>query len=94
MFVSLLLGIEEMAKVEAADVLHGSTHPSVRGRWDYVRRKLRRRGVVEVNKSHPHFDTLEAVQDGIRELLTKHPELGAKVSYFNPLLLAVTFVFC
>ena len=82
-----------MAKVEAADVLHGSTHPSVRGRWDYVRKKLRRRGVVEVNKSHPHCDTLEAVQVGIRELLTKHTELGAKVSSLTLSLLAVTFVF-
>ena len=68
-----------MAKVDAADV-PPSSHPSVRGRWDYVRRKLRRRGVVEVNKNHPHNDTLEAVQVGIRKILIEYPELGAKVS--------------
>ncbi|KAL4219158.1 hypothetical protein ACF0H5_021740 [Mactra antiquata] len=46
----------------------------VRSRWDYVRKKLRRRGVVEVNKSHPHHDMLCAIQLAIRQLFTDNPE--------------------
>ena len=68
-----------MAKVDAADGPK-PTHPSIKGHWDYVRKKLRRRGVVEVNKNHPHLDTLKAVQAGIHKILTEHPELGAKVT--------------
>lgn len=66
-----------MAKVEARDDFTPS-HPSIRGRWDYVRKKLRRKGVVEVSKHHPHSDMLDAVQAGIRKVLTEHPELGPK----------------
>ena len=68
-----------MAKVEARDDFTPA-HPSIRGRWDYVRKKLRRRGVIEVSKHHPHSDMLDAVQAGIRKVLTEHPELGPKVS--------------
>lgn len=66
-----------MAKVEARDDFTPA-HPSIRGRWDYVRKKLRRRGVIEVSKHHPHSDMLDAVQAGIRKVLTEHPELGPK----------------
>ena len=67
-----------MSRVEdnrATELLH------VRGRWDYVKKKLKRRGVVEVNKVHPHHDMLCAIQTAIRKLLTEHPEAEAKVSH-------------
>ncbi|XP_053381054.1 phosphatidylinositol 4-phosphate 5-kinase-like protein 1 isoform X2 [Mercenaria mercenaria] len=64
-----------MSRVEdstGTELLH------VRSRWDYVRKKLKRRGVVEVNKAHPHHDMLCAIQGSIRKLLTEHPEAKAK----------------
>jgi hypothetical protein len=65
-----------MSRVEdnkVTELLH------VHSRWDYVRKKLKRRGVVEVSKAHPHHDMLSAIQKAIRKLLTEHPEAESKV---------------
>ncbi|XP_060569931.1 phosphatidylinositol 4-phosphate 5-kinase-like protein 1 [Ruditapes philippinarum] len=64
-----------MSRVEdnkVTELLH------VHSRWDYVRKKLKRRGVVEVSKAHPHHDMLSAIQKAIRKLLTEHPEGESK----------------
>ncbi|XP_052789824.1 phosphatidylinositol 4-phosphate 5-kinase-like protein 1 [Mya arenaria] len=50
----------------------------VRSRWQYLKQRLKRRGVVEVDKSHPQYDMLCAIQVAIRTLFTDHPEAKAK----------------
>ncbi|KAL3871126.1 hypothetical protein ACJMK2_039145 [Sinanodonta woodiana] len=64
-----------MAEIEAEDTLN---HRSVHGRWDYIRQKLKRRGVVDVDASHPHFNILKCMRTGIEDLLLNHKELGPK----------------
>jgi len=60
---------------------YGSTGEFIqlRSRWQYVKQRLRRRGVVEVAASHPRYDMLAALQTAVRMLLTEHPEAQAKV---------------
>ncbi|KAK3599254.1 hypothetical protein CHS0354_012865 [Potamilus streckersoni] len=64
-----------MAEVQTEDTLN---HRSVRGRWDYIRQKLKRRGVMDVDKSHPHFSMLKCIRTGLKDLLLNHKELGPK----------------
>ncbi|XP_059151535.1 phosphatidylinositol 4-phosphate 5-kinase-like protein 1 isoform X2 [Physella acuta] len=46
-------------------------------RWYYLRRRLTKKGVIPVNKSHPHFKLLSCIREGIRELFKQG---GLKVS--------------
>ncbi|WAR31946.1 PI5L1-like protein [Mya arenaria] len=55
----------------------------VRSRWQYLKQRLKRRGVVEVDKSHPQYDMLCAIQVAIRTLFTDHPEAKAKTYQFG-----------
>lgn len=50
----------------------------VRSRWQYMRQRLKRRGVVEVGPSHPRHDMLAAIQVAVKQLFSDYPEARAK----------------
>lgn len=50
----------------------------VSGRWSHLVQRLKKRGLVEVSKSHPQYDLLCALQAAIEKLLMDHPEARAK----------------
>ncbi|CAL1545601.1 unnamed protein product [Lymnaea stagnalis] len=47
-------------------------------RWFHLKRRLLRRGVVPVNNSHPHFQLLSCIREGIRKLNDSNPMLLTK----------------
>ncbi|OWF48586.1 phosphatidylinositol 4-phosphate 5-kinase-like protein 1 [Mizuhopecten yessoensis] len=46
--------------------------------WVRLRKRLQRRGVVEVDIDHHRYKMLNCIREGIRNLLLKHPELRPK----------------
>ncbi|XP_052219689.1 phosphatidylinositol 4-phosphate 5-kinase-like protein 1 isoform X1 [Dreissena polymorpha] len=62
-----------MARVE--DVPHPMGPViQVRSRWHYLRQRLKKRGVVEVDSSHPSSDMLSAMQAAFNKVFNEHPE--------------------
>ncbi|XP_060071907.1 phosphatidylinositol 4-phosphate 5-kinase-like protein 1 [Ylistrum balloti] len=54
---------------------------SARGKsslWVRLRKRLLRRGVVEIDIDHHRYKMLNCIREGIRNLLLKHPELAPK----------------
>jgi len=49
----------------------------VQSRWQYMKQRLKGRGVVEVGQSHPRHDMLAAIQVAIKQLFTDYPEARA-----------------
>ncbi|XP_071096291.1 phosphatidylinositol 4-phosphate 5-kinase-like protein 1 [Haliotis cracherodii] len=48
--------------------------------WQRLQKRLKRKGVVEVDIDHHRYDMLNCIRTGIRHVLLNHPELGPKES--------------
>ncbi len=59
----------------------GTTKKKRKNRWGRIKKRWNRKGVVEVDIDHHRFELLNCIRDGIRDVVTNHPELGPKVSY-------------
>jgi hypothetical protein len=57
--------------------------------WVRLRKRLNRKGVVEVDIDHHKYKMLNMLRTGIRDLLLNHTELGPKVSLYIYRLLSV-----
>lgn len=52
--------------------------------WVRLRKRLNRKGVVEVDVDHHRYKMLNILRQGIQDLLLNHQELGPKVyKYFS-----------
>ncbi|XP_033732639.1 phosphatidylinositol 4-phosphate 5-kinase-like protein 1 [Pecten maximus] len=64
-----------MSENQAAD---GGTTRGKSSLWVRLRKRLQRRGVVEVDIDHHRYKMLNCIREGIRNVLLKHPGLAPK----------------
>ena len=61
----------------------GSVGRKRKGRWKRLKKRWNRKGVVEVDIDHHRYELLNSIREAIRDLVTKHSELGPKVSLLS-----------